>query len=62
MCIWERRWVMRTVEAAQAAVLTPLELRRSSLLQRVRDDGGVVAEIMLATNWSDWVVRRDLLA
>jgi hypothetical protein len=50
------------IEPAEAAVLIPWELRRSPLLQQVRDRAGVVvAEIMLAMNWSDWVVRLDLL-
>jgi hypothetical protein len=49
------------IEPDHAAVLTPWEFRCSSLLQPFRDGGGVAAEIMLAINWSDWVVRRDLL-
>ena len=49
------------IEPTQAAVLTPWELRRSPLLQRFRDSAGDVAEVMLARDWSDWVVRRDLL-
>jgi hypothetical protein len=49
------------IAAHQAAVLTPWELRRSPLVDRVRD-GSLAAEILLASNWSDWVVRRDLLS
>jgi hypothetical protein len=36
------------IEPDHAAVLTPWEFRRSSLLQPFRDGGGVAAEIMLA--------------
>jgi len=45
-----------------AAVLTPWEFRRSPLLERFRgDDGNIFKEFQLATDWSDWVVRHDLL-
>jgi hypothetical protein len=43
-----------------AAVLTPWEFRRSALLPRF-SQGGILNQIMLGTDWSDWVVRRDLL-
>lgn len=45
---------------AAAAVLTPWEFRRSVLLPRFRQ-GGILHEIQLVTDWSDWVVRKDLL-
>lgn len=48
------------IEPTEAAVLTPWELRRSPLVEQVREVG-IVAQIMLQLNWSDWVVRRDLL-
>ncbi len=48
------------IEPADAAIVTPWEFRRSSLLSRFRQ-AGTVAEIRLVTDWSDWVVRRDLL-
>lgn len=43
-----------------AAVLTGLELRRSPLVERFREKGSA-AEVQLAVDWSDWVVRRDLV-
>lgn len=49
------------IAAHEAAVLTPWEMRHSPLVERVRD-GSFAAELLLLTNWSDWVVRRDLLA
>jgi hypothetical protein len=48
------------IEPSAAAVLTPWEFRRSALLPRFRQ-GGIFNQIMLETDWSDWVVRRDLL-
>ncbi len=48
------------IEPTEAAVLTPWEFRRSPLLPHFRA-GGIIAEIRLVTDWSDWVVRRDLL-
>jgi hypothetical protein len=48
------------IEPTAAAVLTPLEFRRSALLPGFRN-GDIVREILLHTDWSDWVVRRDLL-
>jgi hypothetical protein len=48
------------IEPAIAAVLTPWEFRNSKLLPRVRE-GGIINEILLVTNWADWLVRRDLL-
>lgn len=48
------------IDANSAAVLTPWEFRRSELLDRFRETGPF-SEIMLVTNWTDWVVKRDLL-
>jgi hypothetical protein len=48
------------LEPAAAAVLTPWEFRHSALLPIFRQ-GGFFNELKLATDWSDWVVRRDLL-
>jgi hypothetical protein len=48
------------IHPSQAAVLTPWEFRRSSLEERFRQ-GGIYHEIQLARDWSDWVVRSDLL-
>ena len=48
------------IDPVDAAVLTPWEFRQSKLLTRFRE-AGIFSEIMLVTNWSDWVVRRDLL-
>jgi hypothetical protein len=48
------------IEPGEAAVLTPWEFRRSPLLPMFRE-AGIVAEVRLVTDWSDWVVRRDLL-
>jgi hypothetical protein len=50
----------QTIEPSMAVVLTPWEFRRSKLFDQVRE-GGIMNQIMLVTNWSDWVVRRDLL-
>jgi len=49
------------IAPGDAAVLTPWEFRRSPLVPRFRKEAGFVAEVKLATDWSDWVVRRDLL-
>ena len=49
------------ISANEAAVLTPWELRRSPLIDLVRERSPL-ADLLLVTNWSDWVVRRDLLA
>ncbi len=49
------------IAAELAVVLTPWELRRSNLVDQVRE-AGVIGEIMLASNWSDWIIRRDLAA
>jgi hypothetical protein len=49
------------IEPSEAAVLTPWEFRRSPLLPRFRQRGDIFEEYRLATDWSDWVVRRDLL-
>ena len=51
-----------TIAPAQAAVLTPWEFRRSPLRARLLAEVGHAAEVLLAANWSDWVVRRDLAA
>lgn len=48
------------IAPADAAVLTPWEFRRSSLLTQYKSTG-FIAEIKLVTDWSDWIVRRDLL-
>lgn len=48
------------LDAADAAVLTPWELRRSPLLSHVRASG-FAGEILLLRDWSDWVVQDDLL-
>jgi hypothetical protein len=48
------------VKPSEAATLTPWEFRRSSLLPKFRE-AGVDAEVKLVTDWSDWIVRRDLL-
>jgi hypothetical protein len=48
------------IEPNSAAVLTPWEFRRSALLPRFLQ-GGLMNEITLGLNWSDWVVRSDLL-
>jgi hypothetical protein len=48
------------VSPENAAVLTGLEVRQSSLVERFRQSG-IIAEIQLITNWSDWIVRRDLV-
>lgn len=45
----------------KAAVLTPWEFRRSSLMQRFQENAGPFGEIQLLIDWSDWVVRRELL-
>lgn len=49
-----------TIAPAEAAVLTAWELRRSALRARVEAEAGASASLLLAANWSDWVVRRDL--
>jgi hypothetical protein len=48
------------IRPTDASVLTPWEFRRSALLP-VFLQGGFFNEFKLATDWSDWVVRRDLL-
>jgi len=45
----------------QAAVLTAWEFRQSSMMQRFQKNAGPFGEIQLLIDWSDWVVRRDLL-
>jgi hypothetical protein len=52
------------IAATEAALLTPWEFRRSALLPRFREICGspdFIADVRLAADWSDWVVRRDLL-
>ena len=49
------------IAPTEAAILTAWEIRRSPLVQRVRE-AGFFGEYLLGTNWDDWVVRRDLLA
>jgi hypothetical protein len=51
-----------TIEAADAAVITAWEFRRSKLIDRFREEAGLIAQFRLATDWSDWIVRRDLLS
>jgi hypothetical protein len=48
------------IEPEAAAVLTPWEFRHSALLPRFRQ-GGIFHEIQLVRDWSDWIVRKDLL-
>jgi hypothetical protein len=48
------------IKPSEAATLTPWEFRRSPLLPKFRE-AGIVAEVRLVTDWSDWIVRRDLL-
>ena len=48
------------IKPSEAATLTPWEFRRSLLLPKFRETG-IVAEVKLVTDWSDWMVRRDLL-
>jgi hypothetical protein len=49
----------------EAALLTPWEFRRSSLVSKFRDEMSgpleFMSDVRLAADWSDWVVRRDLL-
>ncbi len=46
-----------------AALLTPWEFRRSPLAANFRKEAGAdwFADLKLAIDWSDWVVRQDLL-
>jgi hypothetical protein len=48
------------LKPADAAVLTPWEFRKSPLLPKFRE-GNPLADAKLLMDWSDWVVRRDLL-
>jgi hypothetical protein len=48
------------IDPIEAATLTPWEFRRSPLLTRFKENG-IVADVKLVTDWSDWIVRRDLL-
>jgi hypothetical protein len=48
------------IDPTQAAVLTPWEFRRTPLVEKLRQDGSY-SEVLLLTDWSDWIVRRDLL-
>lgn len=48
------------IQPEQAATLTPWEFRRSALLPKFQE-AGFVATVKLATDWSDWIVRRDLV-
>jgi hypothetical protein len=48
------------IEPGDAAVVTPWEFRRSGLVARFRESG-LIAEVRLITDWSDWVVQRNLL-
>lgn len=49
------------ISPTDAAVLTPWEFRRSGLKQRFQEAVAPIGEILLLCNWSDWIVRRDLL-
>jgi hypothetical protein len=49
------------ISPVDAAVLTPWEFRRSGLKQRFQETAGPFGEIQLLFDWSDWVVRRDLI-
>ncbi len=49
------------ISPTDAAVLTPWEFRRSGLKQRFLEASVPIGEILLLCNWSDWIVRRDLL-
>lgn len=50
------------VQPMDATVMTPWEFRRSALLPKFREaTDPILAEVVLAADWSDWVVRRDLL-
>jgi hypothetical protein len=52
----------QTIQPAEAAVVTPWEFRRSHLLELFRrNQEDIIAELILASDWSDWIVRRDLL-
>jgi hypothetical protein len=48
------------IKPNEAATLTPWEFRRSPLLPKFQEHG-IIAEFKLLTDWSDWIVRRDLL-
>jgi len=48
------------IQPDEAVTLTPWEFRRSDLLPKFQEVG-VVATVRLVTDWSDWIVRRDLL-
>jgi hypothetical protein len=52
------------IAVEQAMVVTPWEFRRSPLVQRYREFMGspeIMADLQLEIDWSDWVVRCDLL-
>jgi hypothetical protein len=50
------------IAAGEAVVLTPWEFRRSGLVAKFREAAGPLGEMQLLTDWSDWIVRRDLLS
>jgi hypothetical protein len=49
------------ISPSEAVVLTPWEFRRSGLDAKFRENAGPLGEIQLHIDWSDWIVRRDLL-
>jgi len=49
------------ISPVDAAVLTPWEFRRSPLKQLFQKAAEPFGELRLSIDWSDWVVRRDLL-
>jgi hypothetical protein len=50
------------IEPDHAAVLTSWELRRSPLVQKFLEKAGVQGDILLKFDWSEWIVRSDLLS
>jgi hypothetical protein len=48
------------IAPSKAATLTPWEFRRSRLLPKFQE-AGFAAEVKLVIDWSDWIVRGDLL-
>ena len=49
-----------TIAPKDAAVLTAWEARQSALSQPLKETG-ISGSFMLATNWSDWIVKSSLL-
>jgi hypothetical protein len=46
---------------ADAAVLTPWELRNAKSLTALRESTDVFRVFQLVTDWSDWIVKGELL-